>query len=517
LKVIPIALAANLASGAATPAYALRVVRTDGQVFGFTSASRSATIDGQAYDATQGLDISAIASSAGLGVDNLELTTLDDGSLFTHADVVGGVWQGAAFLIFRYSWANPAGGVEYLTAGTVGNVTLRQGSIVAELRGLQQYLQQPVGNVTSKTCRARFADHPRQQGNNRCGLAAADWQADYAVTSASSRRAFESASTGGSTGDLYFAGAGLLVLANGANGATSTADQSPTPSTVTLTGGATLSTAHARFGASSIRVTGGGRASATYGTKLDVATGDFTLEISARLDGTGSNQIIFNRGTGTGFSQVMVFFESSSGRIRARCYSSGSALVVDIPTSGTVAANTWHDIALVRSGSTFTLYLGGASQGTATHAGALFASTAAVTLGAYDTGAAPMAGYIDHVRLTKGTARVITALTAEFEAAGSSSPGDRPDDWYSEGLVTWLTGGNAGRTAKVRNYLQAGYAFTLMTDMPAEIQVGDTFTALAGCRKRLDEDCADKFDNALNFQGEPHAPGVDQLTGAVAR
>jgi hypothetical protein len=25
-------------------------------------------------------------------------------------------------------------------------------------------------------------------------------------------------------------------------------------------------------------------------------------------------------------------------------------------------------------------------------------------------------------------------------------------------------------------------------------------------------DCVDKYNNILNFQGEPHAPGVDALT-----
>jgi len=45
-KTIPIALAINFSSGAPTPAYALRVTRTDGQVFGFTSARRSETISG---------------------------------------------------------------------------------------------------------------------------------------------------------------------------------------------------------------------------------------------------------------------------------------------------------------------------------------------------------------------------------------------------------------------------------------------------------------------------------------
>lgn len=201
-KTIPIALANNFASGAATPAYALRVTRTDGQVFGFTSAKRSATIGGVVYDAAQGLDASAIVASAGMDTDNLELTTLDDGSLFTHADVVGGVWQGAAFLIFRYSWAAPADGTEPVMAGTFGNVSLRQGAVVVELRGLQQYLQQPVGNITSKTCRATFADFPRPNGNNRCGLNPAAHTEALTVGAVTSRRQFAIVRIGGSSGPI---------------------------------------------------------------------------------------------------------------------------------------------------------------------------------------------------------------------------------------------------------------------------------------------------------------------------
>lgn len=189
-KTIPIALATNFSSGAATPAHALRVTRTDGEVFGFTSARRSVTISGLVYDAAQGLDASAIVTSAGLDTDNLELTTLDDGSLFTHPDVVGGVWQGADFLIFRYNWASPTDGIEPVMAGTFGNVSLRQGAVVVELRGLQQYLQQPVGNVTSKTCRANFADYPRPNGNNRCGLDVAAYTTAVTVDAVVSRRQF---------------------------------------------------------------------------------------------------------------------------------------------------------------------------------------------------------------------------------------------------------------------------------------------------------------------------------------
>lgn len=216
-KTIPIALASNFSSGAPTPAHALRVTRTDGQVFGFTSARRSVTISGVVYDAAQGLDASAIVASAGLDTDNLELTTLDDGSLFTHPDVVGGVWQGAAFLIFRYNWTAPADGIEPVMAGTFGNVSLRQGAVVVELRGLQQYLQQPVGNVTSKTCRARFADYPRPNGNNRCGLPVAAWTVAHTVGVVTSRRQFAITRVSGTALADDWLGEGLAVFTGGAN------------------------------------------------------------------------------------------------------------------------------------------------------------------------------------------------------------------------------------------------------------------------------------------------------------
>ena len=51
---------------------------------------------------------------AGAAVDNLELTALDDGSIFTRPDVFGGLWRNAAFVIYRYNHASIADGVETL-------------------------------------------------------------------------------------------------------------------------------------------------------------------------------------------------------------------------------------------------------------------------------------------------------------------------------------------------------------------------------------------------------------------
>ena len=279
-KAIPSALLAHYRSGDATLAHGLKITRRDGAVFAFTSHHRRATIGGVVYSAAQGLDVSGIVTSLELEVGNLELQTLNDGSLFTDAEIFGGAWQGAAFLLLRYNWDAPQDGADPLFGGVVGNVTLREGEVVAELRDLKQYLQQPVGSASSKTCRVRL-------GSPRCGV-----------------------SLPGSPG--------------------------------------------------------------------------------------------------------------------------------------------W------------------------THAGTVTASTGAQVFSA-------------------------SALV-------------RPDDYFGEGEVLWVTGANAGLRSKVKTHTNSGGAqITLMLPMPAAIAVGDTFSAVAGCRKRYEEDCIGKFGNGLNFQGEPHRRGTDAL------
>jgi uncharacterized phage protein (TIGR02218 family) len=104
----------------------------------------------------------------------------------------------------------------------------------------------------------------------------------------------------------------------------------------------------------------------------------------------------------------------------------------------------------------------------------------------------------------------VTGVTSKQAFADSSRT--EADDWFGEGVLTWLTGNNAGLSQKVKTYTLSGGAFVLSLPMIATIQVGDTYSVVAGCRKRLDEDCVTKFDNVLNFQGEPHRPTLDEVT-----
>lgn len=277
---IPAPLLAHYQAGATTLAWALRVERADGAVYGWTSADQDVTLSSVLYRSAPGLDVQAFVSSAGLAVDNTEVTVLADDTVVTRADILAGRWNDAEYQLLRYNWASPSDGVEVRAVGHFGELQPRAGAYVAELRGLQQYLQQPVGSVSTKTCRARLGD--------------------------------------------------------------------------------------------------------------------------------------------------------------ARC-------TVD------TASATWT------------------KTGTLTHV----------------------------------TSKQVFRDSARAEAA----------DYFTEGILTFTSGVNSGLSGKVKAHAADG-TFTLSLPMVGAVVAGNTYSVVAGCRKRLAEDCAAKFANALNFQGEPHRPTIDELTSS---
>lgn len=81
-------------------------------------------------------------------------------------------------------------------------------------------------------------------------------------------------------------------------------------------------------------------------------------------------------------------------------------------------------------------------------------------------------------------------------------------EYFQNGLVTWITGLNAGLAAEVKLY-SIGY-LELFQPMPYTVAVGDTYTVNAGCDKQLTT-CIGRFSNVVNFRGFPHIPGMDQM------
>lgn len=84
-------------------------------------------------------------------------------------------------------------------------------------------------------------------------------------------------------------------------------------------------------------------------------------------------------------------------------------------------------------------------------------------------------------------------------------------DWFVGGLVTFTSGKNIGLAREVKEWTPGSLTFKTYLEFPFDVTVGDTFTAHPGCKKRVWDDCRDKFDNIKNNRSEPFVPGVDQL------
>lgn len=101
-----------------------------------------------------------------------------------------------------------------------------------------------------------------------------------------------------------------------------------------------------------------------------------------------------------------------------------------------------------------------------------------------------------------------TGVYPAYAGGGTITALGSTTGYFDFGLVTWLTGLNAGLKMEVRSYTTG--QVQLQLPMPYQIQVGDTYNIAAGCDHTFPT-CRDKFSNAVNFRGEPYLPGQDKV------
>ena len=84
----------------------------------------------------------------------------------------------------------------------------------------------------------------------------------------------------------------------------------------------------------------------------------------------------------------------------------------------------------------------------------------------------------------------------------------QPDGWFSQGVIKFTSGRNAGlsRTVKAHN----GNTFEFALRLPYPPQAGDVFKVYPGCNKRQDT-CKNKFNNIVHFRGFPYIPSADTV------
>ncbi|RMF08899.1 MAG: DUF2163 domain-containing protein [Alphaproteobacteria bacterium] len=158
MKTTTTALATHLTQEVTRLVTCWRVRRKDGVVLGFTTHDRALEVEGLVYRPSSAFTPTAIADSNRFNVDNLDVTGVLSSAAITEPDLRSGLYDGAEVRIFLVDWADPDGGTVELRQGWIGEVTLKDGVFVAEVRGLMQALQHTFGAAYSPECRADLGD-----------------------------------------------------------------------------------------------------------------------------------------------------------------------------------------------------------------------------------------------------------------------------------------------------------------------------------------------------------------------
>jgi uncharacterized phage protein (TIGR02218 family) len=184
---IPIALAADLSSDATTLCLLTKVIFKDGSRMGFTNLDSELTYndgtDTLSYPPMNGFTPAQFELTADLTVDNTELVgwVVDTG--ITEAQIRSGIFDFAKLIVYQINYLEPSHGHILQLAGTAGETVFTENGWKVEFRSKTQQLKQPVNEVYSLTCRAKF-------GDARCGKPLVWVSGDVTSVGAESDRIF---------------------------------------------------------------------------------------------------------------------------------------------------------------------------------------------------------------------------------------------------------------------------------------------------------------------------------------
>lgn len=178
-------------------------------------------------------------------------------------------------------------------------------------------------------------------------------------------------------------------------------------------GNAQISTSVVKYGTGSMYFDGTGDALVGQNTPNISLSGNFTIEAWLYQTDAGQNAPQLSIGDASTSNGILLFINTSQ-QLGYFINSAGSA-------SGTAPINTWHHIAVVRSGSTITTYLNGVTQNIVTYS-ATFSGVPYFGATVYSGVTYYGAGYMDDLRITKGYAR----YTADFTPPTAAFPNIGP-------------------------------------------------------------------------------------------
>jgi len=183
-------------------------------------------------------------------------------------------------------------------------------------------------------------------------------------------------------------------------------------------GNAQISTSVKKYGTGSIAFDGTGdtlKITPDVNVNMDFGTGPFTFECWIYRSSASGQIFIADFGVSSANGWAL-YDEGSGGNMQFRIADTDRIAVNPIP------ATTWTHVAIVRVGTTVTLYVNGTSAGSYASAGTDLKYTGTKYIGSQSGSSSYMNGYMDDIRITKGFARYTANFTAPTAAFSDTGP-----------------------------------------------------------------------------------------------
>lgn len=149
--------AAHLAQEVTTVCHCWRLVRSDGQVMGFTDHDLVLVCDGIRFKPDTGLAGTEARRSLGLAADAMDVEGILSSLEISEDDIVDGLCDGAVVETLLVNWQEPEQ-LAIIGHAIIGKITRLDGRFVAELESQERSLDQTNGRTLRRSCDAELGD-----------------------------------------------------------------------------------------------------------------------------------------------------------------------------------------------------------------------------------------------------------------------------------------------------------------------------------------------------------------------
>lgn len=200
----------------------------------------------------------------------------------------------------------------------------------------------------------------------------------------------------------------LLLHMEGPNGGISFVDSGLVPKTVTPSGNAHIDTAQFQFGTSSANFDGADDfLTVSSSADFNFGTADFTIDFWVRFNNSpsGLDEYFIDRGNAGTSGAAFSIFRNNGGNLIVRLL--GVNIIAEAWSPSTA---TWYHIAVTRSGTSLRLFINGVQLGSTASDSSNISTADNLQIGHGFPAGTGVDGWMDEVRILKGTA----AWTSNF-------------------------------------------------------------------------------------------------------